>query len=326
MKVLISGYYGFGNFGDELILSCLCSHLKLKNINVSVLSSNPKYTSVNNGVDAFYSFDFKALPDLIKKHDILISGGGSLLQDVTSKKSLIYYLIIIFLALFFKKKVIIFAQGIGPISDKFLFFITKLLLKHCSYVSVRDEKSLEVLNNSGIDADLLCDPAFSISLPEYKPNGVIGVQLRDFPSLDKNDLKVLVNHILSTFPNSKIELICFQDAYDYEISKYFEKLLKECSPSANVEILHGLTNQEIIYKMSSMEYLYAMRFHAIVIALMYGIKTVAINYDAKVEKLAKEVDISLLNLDFSNIKDINWKHVKFARCFDWSGFDRIIGY
>lgn len=321
MKALVSGYYGFGNFGDELILSCLCSHLKSLGIDVTVLSSNPKITSVDNGVDALYSFDFKSLPEIILKHDILISGGGSLLQDVTSKKSLIYYLGIIFLAQLFRKKVLIFAQGIGPINNKFLRFLSKILLKNCKYVSVRDNKSLDLLNSWGINADLVCDPVFSLFLPKYTPQNIVGVQLREFANLDKNNLSKFAKMLAERYSDKKIQLFSFQDTFDFEISKYFVKLLKDYNENIDVEILHALTYHEIIHKMANVDTLFAMRFHALIIALMYGIKTVAINYDVKVEKLANEADIPLVDLEFENINDVEPKHVVMSKIFNWSGFD-----
>ena len=89
-KVVISGYYGFDNFGDDAILSVLCDKLKSLNAGVTVISSNPSKTANDYGVKAVKNFDIKTLVKTIKSSDILISGGGSLLQDVTSLKSLLY--------------------------------------------------------------------------------------------------------------------------------------------------------------------------------------------------------------------------------------------
>ena len=132
-KVLISGYYGFKNFGDEAILSVLVNHLKSKDANITVLSSDPEYTKSVYNVNSINSFDLKQVIKELKKTDILISGGGSLLQDATSLKSLIYYTGIIAVAKLFNKKIIIFAQGIGPVNNKFARLVTRNLLKMCNY-------------------------------------------------------------------------------------------------------------------------------------------------------------------------------------------------
>ena len=167
-RFVLSGYFGFKNFGDEAILSVLINKLQQDKHRVTVISSDPQYTLKNyKHIRSIKTFNFRNIIGAIAKSDVLISGGGSLLQDVTSVKSLIYYLLIIAIGLFLRKKVIIFAQGIGPINSIAGKTLTKQLLKHCTYISVRDEKSYELLKNWNIDADLVCDPIFSTNCLLY---------------------------------------------------------------------------------------------------------------------------------------------------------------
>ena len=46
-KVVVSGYIGFDNFGDEAIFYALETHLKSLNYNVSVLCNNKKKVKEN---------------------------------------------------------------------------------------------------------------------------------------------------------------------------------------------------------------------------------------------------------------------------------------
>ena len=185
-KIAISGYYGFKNFGDEAILSVLVNHLKsLQNSDITVFSSDVEYTEKTYGVKAVKRFCLKDVLKTIKDCDVLVSGGGSLLQDVTSLKSLIYYAFIIAMGLFFNKKVVIFAQGIGPLNSNVAQNIVKNLLKYCSYVTVRDENSLKLLEKLGIKSELVCDPIYSLDIKSEPQNGVVGVQLRDFKTMNQ---------------------------------------------------------------------------------------------------------------------------------------------
>ena len=113
IHILISGYYGFNNIGDESILRAVVDNLrtKLDNIDITVLSKNPNSTAQKYGVDSVNRKSVKDIIKAVRKCDLLISGGGSLLQDVTSKKSILYYLMIIWVGLFFRKKVFIYSQG-----------------------------------------------------------------------------------------------------------------------------------------------------------------------------------------------------------------------
>ena len=330
VKAVISGYYGFKNFGDEAILSVLVNHLKEINADITVLSSDTVYTDEIYNVNSVYSFNLTAVISAIKHSDILISGGGSLLQDVTSLKSLVYYSLIIAIGLLFNKKVIIFAQGIGPINNKSARCIVMNLLKLCSYVSVRDENSLNLLNDNGVKAQLVCDPIYSVNMNPYIKGNSVGIQLRDFKTMNYNLLHKLALFVITYFSDKKIEIFSLQEALDLDLCKKFDSILH----SFNSDIKTEIVTDNIIERIASLEYMIGMRFHALLAAIKSGVKTCAINYDIKVEKLAKDASIPIISMDaHENLDDIYLKLQKlkseellsFARTksFDWSDFDRL---
>lgn len=328
-KAVISGYYGFKNFGDETILSVLVNHLKDKNIDITVFSKNPEYTSNEYNVNSVQSFDFKSVISEIKSSDFLISGGGSLLQDATSLKSLVYYLFIIAFGVLSDKKVIIFAQGIGPINNKFARLITKNLLKHCKLVTVRDEKSFQLLNDWGINAFKVCDPVFSLNLESKTVENSAGVQLRDYKTMNYNLLNKLAALICSKF--SSVEIYSLQQSYDIKICTQFENILHKIKPDIKTEIV----TDNIAHRISRLEYFFAMRFHAILCGIKCGVKTCAVNYDIKVEKLAQEAEIPMISMDakenfekiYNQMQKLNReKLMQFANTkeFDWSMIDNLL--
>lgn len=331
VKVAISGYYGFKNFGDEAILTVLINHLKqLKDIDITVFSSDIDYTSSTYSVNSVKRFDIKNVIKTIQNSDVLISGGGSLLQDVTSLKSVVYYSLIIALGLLFNKKVIIFAQGIGPLNKKLSQLIVRNLLKNCTLVTVRDEKSLALLNNWNIHANLVCDPIYSLNVTPETDNGAIGVQLREFKTMNYNLLHKLALFIARKFSDKKVEIFSLQESQDLELSKRFEHILKTLNPELKTEII----TDDIINRISKLSYLIAMRFHAILVALKCGIKTCAINYDVKVEKLANEAAIPLISMDahenfediynkLENLKTDELLNFANSKMFDWKQFDEL---
>lgn len=334
-KILISGYYGFDNFGDETILSVLIEKLKEYDTSIRVLSKSPIKTSRLYGVFSTLYFCLCQVIFRIFECDVLISGGGSLLQDVTSIKSLLYYLWVINIALFFRKKVIIFAQGIGPINNKFGALLTKKTLQKCTIVSVRDRKSRMLLSKWGINADLVCDPLFDLSLPEYKPSNKVGVQLRSFKTLKEELLTKLAHKINNDFSDKDIEIYSFQDSLDLKVCKQFEEIIKSINPQIKTTIVFNQTSQEILDKISKLEYMIAMRFHACLIAVKFGIKTLAISYDIKVEKLAEEAEIPYISMNanenydeiFDKLRGIDGqKLIEYSNSkhFDWSKIEEII--
>ena len=57
-NVLISGYYGFNNTGDEAMIETLASELAKRNYRLVVLSSNPDKTRELYNVEAYDRFKF----------------------------------------------------------------------------------------------------------------------------------------------------------------------------------------------------------------------------------------------------------------------------
>ena len=286
MKYIVSGYIGFDNFGDEAIAHVLSEKLKYPlSLKLKLLKANFKI--------------------LIEKD---VSGGGSLLQDVTSLKSLIYYLIVIYSALFLRKKVWIYAQGIGPINSKVGQILTKFALKKAEKISVRDQKSQELLKSWGIESELVKDPIFELELPQNNSKGTVGVQLRKFEGVNDNFLEKLADEIAKRFSDKKIEVISLQDSIDTEVCEEFAQKLKTKGLN-NVEVLKELSLNDVFETISNLEYLIAMRFHANVVGIKSGVKTLAINYDPKVEKLAQEYNLPYINLDYKDFSE------QFGRLF-----------
>lgn len=334
-KILISGYYGFDNFGDETILSVLVKKLKEFTSDIRVFSRDPKKTRSLYIVQSTLFFCVCQVVFRIMRCDILISGGGSLLQDVTSMKSLLYYLWVINTALFFRKKVIIFAQGIGPINNKFGAFLTKKTLQKCTLVKVRDRKSRLLLHKWGVEAELVCDPLFDLEMPEYNPSNKVGVQLRSFKTLKEELLINLAQQINQDFSDKEVEIYSFQDSLDLEVCKKFEQILKSINPQIKTSLVFNQTSQDILEKISKLDYMIAMRFHANLIAIKQGVKTLAICYDVKVEKLAEEAEIpyASMNADedyeylFSQLKNLDRQKLidySNSKHFDWSKIEQMI--
>lgn len=336
-KVVISGYYGFNNFGDEAVLSVLINSLKDAGIDdITVFSKSPQATSKAYNIKASKTFNIFGLLYNILRSDFLFSGGGSLLQDATSLKSLIYYLGVIFLALFFRKKVIIFAQGIGPINNKFFEFVTKIILKRCSYLTVRDEKSLFLLRGWGLNPELVSDPVWNLKIKTRYSHNAVGIQLRQWGALTDGMLRDFAKYIADVYADKIIFIYALQEALDLEVCNKLEVYLKEINPSLHTHVVTNRATFEVVEAFSHIDELIAMRYHACLLGLKYGIKVLPIIYDPKVEKLADEFDIkSRLFLQGENeaeskIRNLRYGeyHVNYDKInekrFDFKPFEKIL--
>ncbi len=176
-RVLVSGYYGFQNAGDEAILYALIRGLEScrPGIGITVLSADPGHTAGTYGVRAVPRTDPRAVLGALRACDLFVSGGGGLLQDVTSLASLQYYLGLIALARMLGRPVFIYAQGIGPLETRAGRLLTRTVLDRVQAVTVRDTRSRDLLRELGVrrpPVEVTADPVLGLELEaEWRTRG-----------------------------------------------------------------------------------------------------------------------------------------------------------
>ncbi|MBQ9748187.1 MAG: polysaccharide pyruvyl transferase CsaB [Clostridia bacterium] len=187
--VMICGYYGYGNSGDEAILSVTVRELRrlIPDVRITVLSARPEETAARYTVDAVNRFDLVAIRRLMKKTGLFLFGGGSLLQDKTSTRSLLYYTTLLRMAKRHGMKVIVYANGVGPTRRKENMPRVSEALRCADAVTLRDRLSLDVCRKMSLPCEprLTFDPAILLekgtaSAPESPYFVVIPKYLGDY--------------------------------------------------------------------------------------------------------------------------------------------------
>ena len=197
-RIVVSGYYGAKNAGDEAMLAAMLEVLGDLDpeLHITVISADPEDTERRHGVHAVGALDAGKIFSAVRRADLLISGGGSLLQNVTSRRSLYYYMAVILLALLLGRRVMLYAQGVGPVTGRFACRCMRWLGNRVSLITVRDEGSMAELRRLGITRppmECTADPVLGIRpvgreagraiLAQYGADGakpVIGVSVRDW--------------------------------------------------------------------------------------------------------------------------------------------------
>ena len=300
--VMISGYYGYRNIGDDSLLQAIVTNLKDINpdLRIVALSKVPKETEEKYGIESVYRFNIFKISSMLKKTKLLISGGGSLLQDITSTKSLDYYLRIIKMALKNGAKVMVYANGIGPLINPKSRQKVKEVLECVDLITLRDEISLEELKEMGVDNSsciLSADPAYSI-LPQdgqyeeiCKKIGLTDgtkyfmVSLREW---DKNGEQFEENVVkLCRYVNARYDLtpvfIPMHKKYDFSICSRIRRQLA----FKTVMIKERLTASEIMSIVEKSEFVVGMRLHLLIYSLVVGTPILGISYDPKVDSIIK---------------------------------------
>lgn len=296
MKVLISGYYGFYNAGDEAILKSIIQALRQINpdINIVVLSNDVEYTKKTYNVNAINRWDLPKIYKELKSSNGLISGGGSLLQDVTSCRPVIYYLTIMKLAKLAKRPTFIYAQGIGPVSSNINRKLIKKVLNKVEYITLRDNESLELLRHIGIIRyiHIVPDPVMGINIEDVrndfaKNEDYITISIREWNGCSNQFLEKIAktcDEIVKL--NKKVLFVPMHGEHDYNISKKIINIMKY-----DAKILdYNASIEEKVLCIEASKLMIGMRLHALIFAAKVNTPMIGISYDPKIESFLKLVE------------------------------------
>ena len=295
-RILISGYYGYGNIGDETILQTLVRDLKsfsnTCNMQLTVLSSNPHMTTSLAEVNSSRRFNLISLVREIMRTNGLISGGGGLIQDITSIKSPWYYLGIIALAHILNKRVLVYANGIGPLHHPLNRFLARSILSKVQQITVRDEHSENLLQSWGIKhCQLTVDPIFSyqpipIQDPYQQYNDYIAVSLG--PSKE-TALKIkLFAHHLDLLSQKTGKYCLFTPFYGTYDSRFSAKIIKQMNEKSYL-IDTFLLPEEMFSLLKRSAFGVGMRLHFLVFLSLLNKPILPIMYDPKVEAFCQQL-------------------------------------
>ncbi len=310
-KIVISGYYGFNNAGDESILTSIVGNLKkaIEDLEITVLSVHPQNTARRHSVHAIDRKNIRKIYRAIRNCDVLISGGGSLLQDVTSGRSIIYYLGIMMIGIFLKKKVFIYSQGIGPINRRLNRLMVRWVLNRVDCITVRDEKSKKELEDLGVcvpPIHVTADPV--ITLP--KGDLSVGRQILEAEGLCEDFDKPLIGFALRGWQkNEKFrQAIC--KAADSLIHQYdanivfipfhygedmhiLEEIEKEMENKA-IFIKNRYDVQTLLGIVGNLDLLIGVRLHSLIFAAIMNTPMIAVSYDPKIDSFMKSLGLEIL--------------------------------
>lgn len=305
-KIVLSGYYGFDNLGDEAVLESILNNMRLAlgELHITVLSANPAATEKLYGVHAIRRASPWGILKALWGCDVLVSGGGSLLQDVTGRLSIFYYLALIALGKLLGKKVMIYSQGIGPIRKPFNRFMTKHILSRVDAITVREPNSRADLIGIGIDPHrivITADPVISLSpqedpsltawlaeAPGYIPGApLIGLAFRGqdmaFGAAEK---LIQVIRRLREEQHANILLIPYYSVQDSSVLDHLEKLAE----GLVIPVRRPLRVSEMLSLTAQLDVLVGTRLHSLIVSAICGTPMIAVSYDPKIEYFMETID------------------------------------
>jgi polysaccharide pyruvyl transferase CsaB len=298
-EILISGYYGFKNSGDDALLKAIIQDLKKyrESPNIVVLSANPSETMKYYKVSSVNRLNpFKIIKHM-RAADMLISGGGTLIQDRTSTKSLWYYLTIISAALKFNVKVMLYSNGIGPLEKKSNVKRTCRILDKVNLITLRDDGSYETLRSIGVknkNVTVTADPALTLDVADSErgreilrnegvPSGankILGVSVRRWQSNGadfESSVAKACDYAYEKYGYYTV-LLPMQSNRDTAILQSIKRKMK--NPSAIIKKRYSV--EDMLSMIKCFDLCIGMRLHTLIYSTICAVPLIGLVYDPKI--------------------------------------------
>ncbi|HYE09672.1 MAG TPA: polysaccharide pyruvyl transferase CsaB [Patescibacteria group bacterium] len=318
--ILISGYYGFENSGDDAILMAILDNLRTykKDIKVLVLSKKPDETKRIYGVDAADRFNFNEVIKAMKSSKLFLNGGGNLIQDESSTRSLMYYLTTIWMAKKLGLKVMLYSNGIGAIDKKVNRLITSRIINRADVITLREKISLKEIESLKVTKPQIlvtADPAFTLipcsdqeadaileaeGIAKDKP--LVGISIRkwkDFQSYVKQ-IAAAADYMVESF-NIQPVLIPMHYPHDVEISNKIASMMKH-KPTI---IKNKYSVPQMLGIIENMDMIIGMRLHALIYGASLKVPVLGLIYDPKVEGFLEYIN----QPSAGNVENLDYKRL-----------------
>lgn len=298
MRLLLSGYFGFGNTGDEAILQATIAGLSehIPSAEFSVLSADPDTTAAELEVHCADRWRFFTQVSELYHADLFIQGGGGLYQDTTSRLSPMYYLNQLVIARLLRTPFVIFAQGIGPVQSSFVRGAMIRNFSRARLVLVRDALSSETLlqwSESSLEPIVTADPVLTMKpCPQdqtderleslrLKRGEYILVALRSWPG-SEHAYEAICEWL------GEIERPVLLLPFQYDVDEPVARDVQQTVGDKRLVIPDKASApREIMGLIEAADIVLAMRLHAMIMSCAVGTPAAGISYDPKVNAFCR---------------------------------------
>lgn len=322
-KILLSGFFGLSNLGDEAIFESMVADFRAQcpEVQIAALVADDRRAQAL-GVRPYRRKHLPSILQAIRDCDVFVSGGGGLIQDSTGVASVVYYLGLIQLAATMGKPTYLYAQGFGPVSTSWGKRLCRWLSRSISLATFRDEQSLldfRRLASPKVPAYVTADPA--LLLPPCPPKelsqllqkeGLSGeISILDGPTGKHSDSGPLVAVTLRPWPTLNLDQVVaglqkFQDEHKARyvlLAFHPEKDLAVCKEvqerlQGPCRLLDpGWQPAQVAGFLRCCDLIVGMRLHSLILAAGAQIPCIGLSYDPKVERFAQRAGAVPLQLE-----------------------------
>lgn len=300
VEILLAGYYGFGNLGDDALLRAAIARARLAfpERAIGALTARGRRDESSFGVRCISRRRLFATLVALRRADVFVFGGGTLLQDRSSLRSLLYYATLLRLAAHWGADCRLWGNGLSRPEREISRRHMRRALLACSRIECRDRPSAELarqllgaeeggrvlLVRDLAEETSPCDGArrefrlrrlFGSEIPAYAVVAVRGKEGEGY--------RRLMCEWLSVLRGSGVELLFVPmlPREDGEVTEQWRKALSG-------RVLTGVDEHDLVSLMAGAEVVCGMRLHALVLAGAAGAPFVGFGGEEKIRCFCRE--------------------------------------
>ncbi|CAM5229043.1 Polysaccharide pyruvyl transferase domain-containing protein OS=Streptomyces glaucescens OX=1907 GN=SGLAU_04685 PE=4 SV=1 [Streptomyces glaucescens] len=308
-RIGLLGSYGGFNLGDEAILTCLLSCLRTHRpqARLVALSRNAEHTRANHpSLDEVVDWEGvpqRQLLDVLSRLDLLVLGGGGILYDGEARR----YLRLVAAAQARGVRTFAYAVGAGPLREAEDREAVRTVLSGMAEVVVRDEESHLVLEEAGLDRDVVvtADPALLLPPEPFtdqmmRQEGIpadahrlVGMSVREpgraAEKLDEGDYHALLADVADFLVRRLDAHVVFVPMERQDVHHAHGVLSRMTAPDRG-RILHSVYSPgQVLGFMSHLDLVVGMRLHFLIFAALSGLPVLPLPYSGKVFDFARRL-------------------------------------
>jgi len=320
-RVLLCGYYGEHNLGDDALLEVLLGQLPA-HCQSLVTAHDGALVQERFGVE---TVPRRSLPLVLKalgRCDALVLGGGSLLQDSTSFRSLLYYGALIAAARLEGKPVLLWGQGLGPLRRRRSRLLVGRLLRLATAVSWRDGESAALAKRLGREGPVGSDPVWAVPPQPWRgTGGPLVLCFRPTKQLQGQAWRPYLEALdqVAAAQDREVIWLPFHAGQDRGLlAELLQAGLLPAGLAARSREVLAERPSEAMAVCSGAGLVVAMRLHGLILAALSGAPCAALSYDPKVAAAAAALGCPCQGLDQAPASDVQSSELQALLLASWS--------
>lgn len=322
VRILLAGYFGAGNLGDEAILAATLNafrnHLGAAFVPIVAAYDSDRVTRAHGAIETVDVWSIDALASAVERVQLVVWGGGGLLQDhwfvpaetllANARGGVPAHVRVPLLAALKGTPCMMYGQGVGPLTHPESRRAAALVCRTLAAITVRDETSAELLRSCGVhDPPIVvtADPALSL-VPVDSTNlagqllalglrtqarPLVAVSPRLPPDGSRTWIQPLIDALRQTVVarEGSVLFVAFDSGPDGDARLCEELATRLGGPPTAAALTSPLGPADCVGVLGLCDLVVATRLHGLVLAAVAGSPAIALDYDPKVRAMAQRL-------------------------------------